>query len=401
METETSGSGLAIPSQATPAKPPQSCAAVILVDADGGQFLDEALWVFGVDGLAPRKIKELNPLLERYATSPYDFYSDLSPDGKQIVYSTCEFGIPGGQLYPENRKIPWYELAIADIDGNNTKRLTESTEYENYPSWSPDGTRIAYLSRERHPYASGWEGRIVVATITPPGEIKEVASYGTHAASIQPVWSPDGRYLAFAEYAVHDGRVTDRESVVLIAEPGNLDAEIVSLGQSSTAAAWSPDSKRIAVAPIYNDYSRDSAIVTYNPDGTGITVVWESDSEILDMDWHPEGTEILTVTHGSPKLLTVGVNGERTRRLLPAQSPLVPAKASWSHDGKTIAVRSGRTDNYNSHGLTVVTMNREGDDIRLLAIGGPETGFEVRTCHGAPAWDGLSDARDTCVAREE
>ena len=374
----------------------------LLVDADGLKNPEEALWILDANGLAPRKIKDLNPLHvdDSYAISPYDFYGDLSPDGKQVVYSTCEFDIPRYGLDSEGHKIPWYELAIVDIDGNDTKRLTESTEYENYPSWSPDGNLIAYLQRGRAP--SWRDGRIVVAAITPSGEINEIASYGTHAASMQPVWSPDGRYLAFAEYAVRDGIPRDRESVVFIAKPGNPDAEVVSLGRSSTTATWSPDGRRIAIAAVYNNYSFESGIVIYNPDGTGGTEVLQSDSEILDMDWHPDGSEILAVTYrhpsGRPRLLAVDVEEDRVRNLLPKDFLLVPVNASWSHDGATIALRSGRLDNFNSHGLTVVTMNRNGKDIRLLAIGGGEFGRKVHTCPGAPAWDGTSDKSETCAS---
>ena len=377
-----------------------------LVDADGLQNFEEELWVLDVDGLAPRKIKDFNPLYHAVNSSPFDFYGDLSPDGKQVVYSTCEFDVPRYGLDSEGNKIPWYELAIVDIDGDNTIRLTESTDYENYPSWSPDGNLIAYLWRGRSPTGPGWRGNIVVASITPSGEINEIARYGTHAASMQPVWSPDGQYLAFAEYAVHDGRAASRESVLFVAEPGNPNAEIVSLGRSFTAATWSPDSKRVAIAPVYRRYGFGSGIVIYNPDGTGGKEILRRDYGILDMDWHPDGSELLAVADRLG-LLAVDVEGDRVRHLLPKDFPLVPTNASWSPDGATIAVRGWMVDNSNYHrptGLTVMTMNREGNDIRLLATQVEEPDFRlpiVHTCPGAPAWDGTSDEGETCTSKEE
>ena len=80
-----------------------------------------------------------------------------------------------------------YELHIADADGQNAQAALKSREPIISPSWSPDGTRLAYVSFENkkpvvyvHSLASGQ--RIVVANFK-----------GSNSA---PAWSPDGRKLA-------------------------------------------------------------------------------------------------------------------------------------------------------------------------------------------------------------
>ena len=80
-----------------------------------------------------------------------------------------------------------YELYIADADGQNAQAALRSKEPIISPAWSPDGSRIAYVSFENkkpvvyvHSLASGQ--RIVVANFK-----------GSNSA---PAWSPDGRKLA-------------------------------------------------------------------------------------------------------------------------------------------------------------------------------------------------------------
>ena len=79
-----------------------------------------------------------------------------------------------------------YSLEIADMDGNNPRRLLESSEPIMSPTWSPDGRQLAYVSFEQK------RSQIFSVEIS-SGRRRLLTSFtGINGA---PAWSPDGRYL--------------------------------------------------------------------------------------------------------------------------------------------------------------------------------------------------------------
>jgi TolB protein len=82
-----------------------------------------------------------------------------------------------------------YELQVADADGFNAQSVLASREPIMSPSWSPDGSRLAYVSFDQ-------KKPIVVVQNLAQGTTRIVANYrGNNSA---PAWSPDGRFLAVA-----------------------------------------------------------------------------------------------------------------------------------------------------------------------------------------------------------
>ena len=158
---------------------------------------NQTIWMVGTDGSYLRQIA--NPYPYRYSRSPYGFHADLSPDGKSLVYSTCEYKVGENFVYAKLVGMRVFELAVIDTDGGEPLRLTESAAYENFPVWSPDGSRIAYIgtrqSDDIHYHPSYGEVWVVPADRSEGTPVSR--SLGIrHVAERAPVWSPNSEYLA-------------------------------------------------------------------------------------------------------------------------------------------------------------------------------------------------------------
>ncbi|MDY6941948.1 MAG: Tol-Pal system beta propeller repeat protein TolB [Pseudomonadota bacterium] len=125
-----------------------------------------------------------------------------------------------------------YRLMVADADGANSRTIVRSTEPLMSPSWSADGTHLAYVSFE------GRRSRIFVQEMA-TGKRRELSSRpGINGA---PAWSPDGKTLAVA---LSNGAHTDL--YLIDSESGQVLRQLTRGGSIDTEPDFSPDGKRIA-----------------------------------------------------------------------------------------------------------------------------------------------------------
>ena len=184
------------------------------------------LYVMNGDGTGVRRLTR---------NSVFDGYPSWSPDGKWIAFSRQDRASPKlGDLT--------FDIWVMRADGTGAKQLTKGRDDEVEPAWSPDGKRIAFLADSRNTPG----GRIVV--MHPDGTHRQlltsvplVGSTQGEAYNLQrPSWSPDGTRIAFVGAAgITTIRADGTGGVVL---PAGLHPSWSPDGRSLTFMRFDPQS---------------------------------------------------------------------------------------------------------------------------------------------------------------
>jgi hypothetical protein len=128
-------------------------------------------------------------------------------------------------------------------DGTDLRQLTSGPGFESVPTWSPDGTRIAYRLWQD-------ESDAIAVMDAGGGNHMTLATTGHTAQDCVPegglgltAWSPDGTSLIYPTSAACDGRY----DLFIVPTDGSSPAtRLLTPGTHSMSAAWSRDGTRIA-----------------------------------------------------------------------------------------------------------------------------------------------------------
>ena len=166
------------------------------------------------------------------------------------------------------------DIFSAPIEKGPTRNLTHSSgAHDKWPAWSPDGSRIAYISD-----ASGEEELYIAAQdgLKPAEQITR----GGSAMRYQPEWSPDGKRIAFSD---KDGKVY----VVTLADRKLIEIADAPHGQIRDYS-WSPSGNYLAFSYDENP-NRFSAVFVWSADEGKLHKVTDDMFNAYSPAWDPQG----------------------------------------------------------------------------------------------------------------
>lgn len=190
-----------------------------------------------------------------------------SPDGQHIAFE-CYIDGPTEPVRDSSQRQYSHDAAdicVINVNGSHRIRLTANDVADTYPTWSPDGTHIAYISRDGI-YVIGSDGSNQRRLVHIPAK---AFSYGPKGLT----WSPDGKYLAFSACLEQD-----RDIYVVGADDGVLTNLTAGNLARDMNPQWLPNSKQIVFlsSPFLTDDSclpfeadARSRLKSIDLDGTG------------------------------------------------------------------------------------------------------------------------------------
>lgn len=319
-------------------------------------------------------------------------------------FSGIGFASDSKSILFESREGEQWHLFLVDLVTLGVQQLTIRSGENRYGTWSPDGSRIAFVSQRD-------ANRDIYLINLPSDNSISISQPSTHNLTrhpgndFAPVWSPDGSKIAFVSdrdgdqeiyVMAFDGgspqRLTVNESrdyspnwspdgsqlTFVSRRDGNYEIYSMSADGSSQRNlthhpaedgrgdhSWSPDGKKIAWITD-RDMNGDAnwEIYIMDAEGESFTNLTKTHSEerMSNAIWSPEGGEIAFVSYrdGNSEVYVMDRDGSRALNL--SRHEAVDRDPVWSPDGKHIAFVSNRAGKDQ-----IYTVSADGASLRKIA----------------------------------
>lgn len=275
-----------------PISPDLQKLAFIGEDLPSSEAKGSSLWIveISIEDLKTTgsAVKIADQLKRTTGTHPSYYFTSWSPDSKKIAFHSIKSGN--------------VDIWVASVDGKELIQLTDNPEDETEtyyhapaaPVWSPDGKTLAYISQ-----AGIW---LIPASGGKPQELVKEAW--------DPAWSPDGKELGFigkshiSVITLETGAV--RNLVDLVAH--SLDAE------RSWDLSWSPDGKNLAFFSYKNPNYRLWVVPAKG--GELLELAKNDPGDKFYLYWSPDGKKLSYASYRAVRVRTGAIWEANVEELL-------------------------------------------------------------------------------------
>ena len=253
----------------------------------------------------------------------------ISPDGRRVAFVVTTLSEEKDQYLSQ--------IWMVETAGGEPRRFTAGPKRDTAPRWSPDGTRLAFISeRDRQPKAQLY---VMPADGGEPTRLTDLK----HGVA-DPVWSPDGTHLACIA-RVGGWQEPEREEERQESKPARV----------ITALKYQANGEGFI-------YDRRPHIFVIAVDGGEARQLTEGDFADADPAWSPDG-RLLAFTSArhadrdydnASDIWVVPIQGGEPRHVTDTAGPV--GQPAFSPDGRTIAYLGHRYPNESGRNRRVFTV---------------------------------------------
>jgi Tol biopolymer transport system component len=237
-----------------------------------------------------------------------DTHPVWSPDHTRIAFirQTAPIGRPLG--WPNRDAALW----VMNADGSGAHRVSRGVTLAGWggPTWSPDGSKIAFVGRS--PDAEAVD---IYVTGVNGGGPTDLTKGGDDASSDYPRWSPDGTQIVFRHLIPNGWPATWTMS------PNGSGQK--SRFRGGSMYAWSPDASKIAW--VFSRGTHDEIEIS-SPDGKNVVEITKG-STYEEPSWSPDGMQLVLVR--ANQITIVNADGTGIKQLTKKSPDRYVENPSW------------------------------------------------------------------------
>jgi TolB protein len=237
----------------------------------------------------------------------------------------------------------FWQIWVATAHLTKQKQITRGSANSGWPVWSPDGKTIAFDTDRTDPDLTDSTAINDIFTMNPDGSHLRNLT-GSKGFNADAAWSPDGSLITFdsdrGDYPAKEGIYVMRSDGTNVRRITHLPVTDV----NDTAPRFAPDGSAIVFTRFRKDLDyQNSALFTVHPDGRHVRRLTSFAVGAGDADWSPNSRRIVFEAYPSQfshgQIDVMNADGSGLRNL--TEGVFGSADPVWSPDGSRILFLQG------------------------------------------------------------